>query len=408
MISVIIPVYNRTALLPQTIESVLGQRFQDWELVIVDDGSAEDVLAVVRQYDDHRISYLRQDNQGNAVARNTGIKQSRGEYVICLDSDDLWHHEMLGLAVSRLAAEPAHDVIYTRFRLIDALGNLLDRLPGPEPLSGDLLEPILMGHPILPSSALTRRESFERWGPYTPGFDDWEMWLRWAAGGCQFYCLEEPLLYYRVHPENFNLDLDRRRQAHFAMLNAFYQRDNLPQLARQLRDRAYANQHFHFAELAFMLDRQDNAIDDYKQATVLDPSLLNSIDHYTRLACAHQGRIDAGSERGLDLNIGESTIQQTLEALTRSEDQQQGDNAILAEAYAWAYLSLARLAYGVANDMDRARHFLLAGLKAWPPIVWRSDWSLWYGRSVIGRSTIRRVKGVFRDDSQINGDLRVS
>lgn len=97
--SVILPTYNRAHFLPKAIESVLGQTFADWELIIVDDGSTDNTKEVVAAYADSRVVYHYQQNQERSAARNNGIKQARGVYICFLDSDDYFLPERLeGLA----------------------------------------------------------------------------------------------------------------------------------------------------------------------------------------------------------------------------------------------------------------------------------------------------------------------
>jgi glycosyltransferase involved in cell wall biosynthesis len=92
--SVVIPVYNRADVLGHALQSVLKQTFQDFEIIVVDDGSRDDPHAVVEAINDPRISYVRQENKGGAAARNRGFDEARGRFVALLDSDDrfLPHH----------------------------------------------------------------------------------------------------------------------------------------------------------------------------------------------------------------------------------------------------------------------------------------------------------------------------
>lgn len=87
--STIIPTYNRAALLDATLESVLGQRFSDQEVIVIDDGSTDDTPSMLAGYGE-RIHVLRQVNQGPGAARNLGIEHARGQYIALIDSDDLW------------------------------------------------------------------------------------------------------------------------------------------------------------------------------------------------------------------------------------------------------------------------------------------------------------------------------
>ena len=105
--SVVIPTYNRAELLPRSIESVLGQTFNDFELIVVDDGSTDSTKEVVKSYEDNRIVYIKHsENWNGSAARNTGIKNSQGKYIAFLDSDDEWHPEKLELQFSQLQDRP--------------------------------------------------------------------------------------------------------------------------------------------------------------------------------------------------------------------------------------------------------------------------------------------------------------
>ena len=391
VVSVVIPVYNRTVYLGATVESVLRQKFRDWELVIVDDGSTEDVCGFVSQFADSRVRYIRQDNRGNALARNSGICRGTGDFVICLDSDDVWHPEMLESCVATLQQRPDVDVVYVQHASIDGEGKPLSLPIGPEPREGNLLEALLTGFPILPSSALVRRSCFERWGLYTPGLDDWELWLRWAARGCRFACISRPLLYYRIHDRNFNLNWPKRREIHFAMLDAFYRLENLPDVAIQLRDAAYARQHLYFSVLAWQLGRVKDGVTEFKRFLELMPESAKDLDAYTRIACAHQGRVNAGTAYGFDLDKAQKTLFQCLDGAFADVTLPVASHR-KAQAYGFAHYALARLAYSTPHDMRAARQFLWRGLKSWPPILWRTGWILWLGRTILGFERIQRFK----------------
>ncbi|MET1754008.1 glycosyltransferase [Novosphingobium sp. RD2P27] len=102
LISVVIPVYNRANTLLAALQSVFDQTLQDFEIIVVDDGSSDDPEAVVRQLNDPRVRYTRQDNQGANVARNLGISLARGKWIALLDSDDRFLPHHLSVAYNRL------------------------------------------------------------------------------------------------------------------------------------------------------------------------------------------------------------------------------------------------------------------------------------------------------------------
>lgn len=95
MFSVIIPLYNKELSVKNTIQSVLNQSYQDFEIVIVNDGSTDNSVKEVEKLDDKRIRLIHQENQGVSAARNKGIKEARNEWVAFLDADDLWMKEHL-------------------------------------------------------------------------------------------------------------------------------------------------------------------------------------------------------------------------------------------------------------------------------------------------------------------------
>ncbi len=116
-VSVIIPTYNRAALLRKTIDSVLAQSFKDYEILIVDDGSSDDTPEIEGEYG-AQIRYFRQQNKGVNAARNLGLQHATGKYIAPLDSDDLWRPWFLGLMVGLLEHFPASGFAYCDFEIL--------------------------------------------------------------------------------------------------------------------------------------------------------------------------------------------------------------------------------------------------------------------------------------------------
>src|SRR5215212_6268835 len=123
-VSVVIPCYNQAHFLGEAIESVLSQRYTDVEVIVVDDGSQDDTQGVASSYAarDPRVRLVRQNNRGLAGARNRGLAESRGEYVVFLDSDDRLAEGALEVGVRELEANPDCAFVSGHYRPISADG----------------------------------------------------------------------------------------------------------------------------------------------------------------------------------------------------------------------------------------------------------------------------------------------
>ena len=113
-VSVIMPAYNRETYIRESIDSVLAQRFTDFELIVVDDGSTDTTAEVVQSYTDRRIRLIRQRNQGVSVARNTGLEAARGQFISFLDSDDLYYPDFLDV-LFRLIRSTETEMVFSDF-----------------------------------------------------------------------------------------------------------------------------------------------------------------------------------------------------------------------------------------------------------------------------------------------------
>jgi glycosyltransferase involved in cell wall biosynthesis len=241
LVSVVIPNYNCARFLPAALDTALAQTYPHVEVIVVDDGSRDDSLDVLRPYED-RVRVITQANQGVAAARNHGISASRGDLVAFLDADDEWHPEKLAKQVP-LFRRPAVGLVYCSLEYIDESGALLGtNFTGRR---GRVLREIalLQGTIVLAggSTAVVRRECFERTG----GFDlklstaaDWDMWRRIACHW-EVDVVREPLMRYRLRPGSMHRNVDV-----FAhdMLHGFAQMYADPAAAAiwPLRRRSYA------------------------------------------------------------------------------------------------------------------------------------------------------------------------
>ena len=192
--SIVVPAYNAAATLGATLQSLLGQSFRDFEIVVVDDGSTDATAAIAEGFGDPRIRLVRQANRGLAGARNSGIHAARGSYIGFCDADDLWRAQKLAAHVAHLDANPSVGLSYSGSALIDAAGRPLGLAQRPK-LAGVTPADIFLRNPVGNGSApVLRRAALDAiaWRPEGERLRDWwfdeslrqsediECWLRLA------------------------------------------------------------------------------------------------------------------------------------------------------------------------------------------------------------------------------------
>ncbi|HZR22167.1 MAG TPA: glycosyltransferase [Vicinamibacterales bacterium] len=200
LVSVVITNYNCGRFVADAVETALGQSYPHVEVIVVDDGSTDDSLSVLAPYRD-RVRVVAQPNQGVSGARNTGIRESRGDLVAFFDADDRWHRDKLAKQVP-LFANPAVGLVYCGVEYIDERGNSLGtNLRG---LRGRVLRDIALLRETVVlaggSTAVVRKRLFDAVGGFDPELStaaDWDMWRRIACVA-EIDVAREPLMQYRL------------------------------------------------------------------------------------------------------------------------------------------------------------------------------------------------------------------
>ncbi len=210
-VSVIIPSYNRAALLVEALESVFSQTWKDFEVIVVDDGSTDDTATRITPWL-NRIRFLSQPNRGVAAARNYGIGLATGEFICFLDSDDLWTPVKLEQQVAFAELHGQYALIATEIESFDLSGTVSNCVKSSmyDIRNGFVLEHLLFSNWIQTSTVMVRRDAILRTG----GFDedvgqfgeDWLLWMRIAAEA-PIYFLPQPLVRYRLHAQNLSSHL---------------------------------------------------------------------------------------------------------------------------------------------------------------------------------------------------------
>lgn len=202
LISVIIPCYNYGRFLNDCINSLLSQTYQNWECIIVDDGSTDNSLEVAHSLSakDERIKSFSQNNSGPTVARNKGLKLAKGEFIQFLDADDLLEDQKFEKQISIFQQQQNCDIVYSGVSYFNTskpseLYDNIDLTSGPwmKNLSGKgevMILELLNRNMMVISSPLVRKSLFDKNGYFDETLsynEDWELWLRFALKNVTFY-----------------------------------------------------------------------------------------------------------------------------------------------------------------------------------------------------------------------------
>jgi glycosyltransferase involved in cell wall biosynthesis len=208
-ISVVIPAYNAGGLIAECLKSVLAQSYQDFEIILVNDGSPDtDLLERALAPYQQRIRYIRQDNRGPSGARNQGILQAEGEYIAFLDSDDVWLPQHLSEQIAMLRKDPSLDLVYSDSMLVREgrqVGNAFGLEPQHPPVSFEkiLTEECTVGT----SSTLAKRQALIDAGLFDEQFrccEDFDLWLRMSFRGAKISYQSSVHLLHRLAPESLS------------------------------------------------------------------------------------------------------------------------------------------------------------------------------------------------------------
>jgi len=241
LISVIIPAYNCSRLIPNAIESVLGQTYNNLECIVVDDGSVDNTAEIILNYKD-KIKYIYQNNGGVSKARNTGIKNSIGEYIAFLDADDVWNKNKLEIQMKVINDCKNINMIFSSFKntknnkvvenksykdtfnffkeynyemenIFDCRSCLKYENNVIEYYYGNIYRYLFLGNFILPSSVLIKKVSLNEVGLLNEEYkvaEETEFFLRYSKVNIVGF-VKYPLLNYEI-PESGNLSGEKNRE----------------------------------------------------------------------------------------------------------------------------------------------------------------------------------------------------
>lgn len=243
-VSVVVPTFNRAALVEPAIDSILSQDYEALEVIALDDGSSDETPAVLariaQRTDPARFSWEKHENMGQAATINRGLQLARGDLLGYLSSDDALLPGAIRRLVEVAERHPEADVFYPWFQVIDAQDRLLDTIYVEEHTFVEAMRWAVCQPGV---GALVRRRLYERIGGWDSSYrycPDFEWWLR--AGDAKFVRVPQALGLWRAHEGSITmtqLDLESVRER-LRLLDEVYDRDDLPEAVRQVQREAYA------------------------------------------------------------------------------------------------------------------------------------------------------------------------
>ena len=247
-VSVIMPAYKQAEYVAEAIRSVKAQTFKDWELLIGDDGSPDNVAEIVKHEvaDDPRIRFFHSDNQGVSSTRNHLAAKAKGEYLLPLDADHKIHPTYIEKCLAEFKTSPEIRLVYCRWKFFGASSHT-------PALSYSGYRNLLTGNTIF-NAAMFRKSDLDRIGGYDEmmrsGYEDWEMWIRFLDEDAVVRQLPETLFFYRKKKESLSVSSSRPEREKEIMAYVYSKH-------KDLYDRMFPDRLGELCELSFRRKRMD-------------------------------------------------------------------------------------------------------------------------------------------------------
>ncbi|MCK4785369.1 MAG: glycosyltransferase family 2 protein, partial [Desulfobacteraceae bacterium] len=277
-VSVVIPAYNQALFLGEAIGSLLDQSYTDYELIVVNDASPDNTDEVVSQFTDARIKYIvHKHNKGLPAARNTGIRNSRGEFIALLDADDIFHPTKLESHINFFEEHPHIGVSYNnRFELNYSAKTIRGIWRPPRTVS---LVDFVRGFPFCPSDMVLRRDWAYKVNLFREEFncggEDLDFFCRLAISGCKFARVDRALIYRRYHSGRLRKKLPCRLDDYTRALDTVFEDPRCPEDVMIIRNEAFASHYLEVAYYALLQGEIDFGQETIRRVIRLDPTLLD-------------------------------------------------------------------------------------------------------------------------------------
>ena len=208
-VSIIIPCYNGEKFLHETLDCLQKQTIKEWECIIVNDGSNDGSLDIMKEYSekDHRFIFIDKENEGPSVARNSGVQNSQGNYILFLDSDDIIAPDYICKGVKYLDCHPECTLYYSQTRYFGSRNDMME-------CSYSGYKDLLAWNSIV-CTCIIRRCDFDRIGGFDEnmkGYEDWEFFIRLLYHKNQVFQEPEVLFFYRMHDNPLGVNSQARQR----------------------------------------------------------------------------------------------------------------------------------------------------------------------------------------------------
>lgn len=270
-VSIIIPAYQSAGTIAEAVNSALAQTFKDIEIIIIDDGSTDNLAEALEQFFG-QIIYLRQDNKGASAARNEGIRHASGEIIAFLDADDIWLPEKLALQLPLFEKDPRVGAVFGNVFFLSR-GRIQSKTYFDlyTPFRGNIFLELFTQNFIPMPSVLVRRKVLEQVGLFDESChaEDYRLWLQ-IANYWLFDYLENPVAIYRVSPQQASRNYTKVAVSLLQVKKEIYQTylDRFDGANREVLERGIYNKYLYLA-LCYMRDakKEESAriLDQYKQ-----------------------------------------------------------------------------------------------------------------------------------------------